>query len=160
MQDLRRRQTLLICLLLALAILGAYWPVIRYDFVNLDDFDYVKENPQVTAGLSWHGVAWAFGTGHSGNWHPLTWLSHMLDAQLYGLNAGGHHATNVLFHIANTLLLFLLFKRMTGELWPSAAVAALFGLHPLHVESVAWISERKDVISTFFFMGALLAYAR
>ena len=118
------------------------------------------ENPAVQAGFTWKTVAWAFTTDCAANWHPLTWLSHMLDVQLFGLNPGGHHLTSLLLHTANTLLLFFLLKQMTGALWRSGFVAALFALHPLHVESVAWVSERKDVLSTFFFLLALLAYAR
>ncbi len=151
---------LLFSLLLGLLLLLAYWPATRCGFVDFDDSDYVTDNPQVQAGLTWGGVAWAFRTSHASNWHPLTWLSHMLDAQLYDLRPAGHHLTNLLFHLANTLLLFLLFNRMTGAPGRSAFVAALFALHPLHVESVAWVSERKDVLSTFFLMLTLLAYAR
>jgi tetratricopeptide (TPR) repeat protein len=146
-------------LLLCLLALLAYWPVMRCGFVNFDDSDYVTENLMVQAGLTLKSVAWAFSTGHAGNWHPLTWLSHMLDAQLYDLRPAGHHLTSLLFHLANTALLFLLCNRMTGALWRSALVAALFALHPAHVESVAWVSERKDVLSAFFFMLTLWAYA-
>jgi protein O-mannosyl-transferase len=148
-----------ICALLVLAIFSAYWPVMGYAFTDFDDPQYVFKNPHVLKGLSWSGVVWAF-THFQVNWHPLTWLSHMLDAQLYGTNAGGHHATSVLFHAANAVLLFLLLKHLTGATWRSAMVAALFGLHPLHVESVAWVAERKDVLSTFFFLLALMAYTR
>lgn len=143
-----------------LGVFAVYWPVFGYGFVACDDDTYVSDNPHVQAGLNWAGVVWAFTTFHAANWHPLTWLSLMLDTQLFGAHAGAYHAGNVLFHAANTVLLFLVLKRMTGALWPSAFVAALFGFHPLHVESVAWISERKDVMGTFFFMLALLAYAR
>jgi protein O-mannosyl-transferase len=151
---------LLLCLLLGLLSLLGYWRIARCDFVAFDDFAYITENPKVQAGLTLDGIAWAFHTGHSGNWHPLTWLSHMLDVQLYGLQPAGHHLTNLCFHLANTVLLFLLFNRMTGALWRSALVAGLFALHPTHVESVAWVSERKDVLSTFFFILTLLAYTR
>jgi len=151
---------LFICIVLTLVTAGIYFPVHRYDFVNYDDADYVVDNVHVRAGLTFDSAKWAFTTGHSGNWHPLTWLSHMIDIQLFGLNAGAHHTVNVLFHIANALLLFLLLDRMTRELWPSAMVAALFAWHPLHVESVAWIAERKDVLSTFLALLALGAYAR
>ena len=151
---------LLFSLLLGLLLVLAYWPATRCGFVDFDDSDYVTDNPQVQAGLTWGGVAWAFRTSHASNWHPLTWLSHMLDAQLYDLRPAGHHLTSLLFHLANTLLLFLLLSRVTGALGRSAFVAALFALHPLHVESVAWVSERKDVLSTFFLMLTLLAYAR
>jgi Flp pilus assembly protein TadD len=154
------RLTLLICLFLAAATLAAFWPVIHYDFVNCDDQAYVYENPALQMGLSWQGLVWAFTTGYAGNWHPLTWLSHILDVKWFGLNAGWHHLTSLLLHVANTLLLFMVLKRMTGALWRSAIVAALFALHPLHVESVAWIAERKDVLSGFFFMLTLWAYCR
>jgi tetratricopeptide (TPR) repeat protein len=148
-----------ICAVLVLGITATYWAVFSYGFIDYDDPEYVWQNPQVLAGLSWPGTVWAFTTIHASNWHPLTWLSHMLDVQLYGMHAGGHHATNVLFHAANTVLLFLLLKRLTSATWRSAFVAALFAFHPLHVESVAWIAERKDVLSTFFFLLTLLAYA-
>ena len=150
----------LIGLLLALVTLLVYLPVCRCNFLVYDDSDYVTENPVVQNGLTWAGVAWAFTAWHAGNWHPLTWLSHMLDCQLFGLNPGPQHLVNVLFHAANVVLLFALWLRLTRALWPSAFVAALFAWHPLHVESVAWISERKDVLSTFFALLTLLAYAR
>ena len=134
-------------LLLALITLLAYWPVARNSFVSYDDNDYVTENHIVQKGLTWPGVKWAFTTGYACNWHPVTWLSHMLDCEWFGLNAGAHHSVNLLFHAANAVLLFLLLLRLTQELWPSAFVAALFAWHPLHVESVAWISERKDVLA-------------
>src|SRR5208337_850338 len=140
------------------AALLAYIQVKDYDFITFDDLSYVVENPMVRAGLTWPGVKWAFSAVHSYNWHPLTWLSHMLDCQFYGTRPGGHHLTNVFFHLANTILLFLFFSRVTGALWPSALVAALFALHPLHVESVAWVSERKDVLSTFFWLATMWAY--
>jgi len=146
--------------LLILGVAAVYWPVVGYGFVDYDDPEYVSLNPHVMAGLSWPGVVWAFTTFYAANWHPLTWLSYMLDAQLWGSQAGVYHATNVLFHAANTVLLFLLLKRMTNAMWRSAFVAALFALHPLHVESVAWVTERKDVLSTFFFMLTLLAYTQ
>jgi tetratricopeptide (TPR) repeat protein len=150
----------LICLALALVTTALYWPIIHHNFVNFDDDDYITNNSHVQAGLTWAGVIWAFQTGAAANWHPLTWLSHMLDCQLYGLNPGGHHSTNLLFHVANTLLLFLWLRQLTGALWRSAFVAALFAWHPLHVESVAWAAERKDVLSAFFWMLALIAYTR
>jgi tetratricopeptide (TPR) repeat protein len=151
---------LLPVLFLIVATLVVFWPLGNHEFINLDDDVYVYDNPQVKAGLTLKGVIWAFTTTHTGNWHPLTWLSHMLDCQLYGLNSGWHHLTSLFFHIANTLLLFWVLKRMTGRLWPSGFVAALFALHPLHVESVAWVAERKDVLSTFFWMLTLWAYLR
>jgi tetratricopeptide (TPR) repeat protein len=149
-----------LCWLLALATLAVFLPVARQGFVNYDDSDYVSENPHVQSGLKWENIIWAFKTGHASNWHPVTWLSHMLDCQLFGQKAGPQHLISVGFHIANTLLLFVLLRRMTGALWRSALVAALFALHPLHVESVAWISERKDVLSAFFFLLTLWAYVR
>ena len=148
--------------LLSLALvainLAVYAPVRYFDFVSWDDPIYVGENPEVLSGLSWPGLLWAFTTGHAPYWHPLTWLSHMLDIQIYGLNAGGHHFTSVFIHIANTLLLFGLIHRMTGALGRSAFVAGLFAVHPLHVESVAWVAERKDVLSTLFWVLTLWAY--
>jgi protein O-mannosyl-transferase len=154
------RLTLLSCLFLVATTLAVFWPVIHYDFVNCDDQAYVYENPALQAGLSWQGLTWAFTTGYAVNWHPLTWLSHLLDVNWFGLNAGWHHLTSLLLHTTNALLLFLVLKRMTAALWPSMFVAALFALHPLHVESVAWIAERKDVLSAFFFFLTLWAYAR
>ena len=163
----------LICLALALVTTALYLPVAHHDFVNFDDDDYITNNSHVQVGLTWAGVIWAFQTGAAANWHPLTWLSHMLDCQLYGLNPGGHHSTNLIFHVVNTLLLFLWLRQLTGlrpnggaaspqagTLWRSAFVAALFAWHPLHVESVAWAAERKDVLSTFFWMLTLIAYTR
>jgi tetratricopeptide (TPR) repeat protein len=147
-------------LLLALVTLLVYLPVAGHGFSIFDDDDYVSQNHIVQNGLTWSGVKWAFTSWYASNWHPVTWLSHMLDCELFGLNAGAHHLVNVLFHTANAVLLFLLLLRLTRELWPSAYVAALFAWHPLHVESVAWISERKDVLSTFFALLTLLAYVR
>jgi tetratricopeptide (TPR) repeat protein len=126
----------------------------------LDDGEYVTHNLHVASGLKWKNIEWAFQDIHLGNWHPLTWISHMADAQIYQLWAGGHHLTNLLFHAANTVLLFLLFERLTSAFWRSVAIAALFALHPIHVESVAWIAERKDVLSTFFGLLALMAYVK
>ena len=140
--------------------LAAFWPVRHFPFINYDDPLYVTENPVVQGGLSAQGLAWAFRTGYAANWHPLTWLSHMLDCQLFGLAAGSHHLMSLALHVANALLLFSVLRRMTGALWPSGAVAALFALHPLHVESVAWVAARKDVLSTFFWMLTLWAYVR
>ncbi|MHC4720180.1 MAG: tetratricopeptide repeat protein, partial [Planctomycetota bacterium] len=135
-----------ICAVLALATIITYEPIRQNDFVNYDDDEYVTENPQVTAGITRESLIWAFTTPHVANWHPLTSLSHMLDCQLFGLNAFRHHLVNLLFHIVNTLLLFWVLQRMTGAVWASAFVAAAFALHPLHVESVAWVAERKDVL--------------
>src|SRR5208283_586518 len=144
---------------LALVTLIVYLPVLHHGFVEYDDQQYVTDNPRVQAGLTWTGLAWAFGF-HAGNWHPLAWLSHMLDCQLYGAWAGGHHLTSLLLHVASTLLLFYVLNRMTGAVWRSAAVAALFAWHPLHVESVAWVAERKDVLCAFFWMLTLCLYVR
>jgi hypothetical protein len=148
------------CLALALGTLALYWPVTHFPFINFDDDEYVADNPVTQAGLTWHGLVWAFNGIHVGNWHPASWLSHMIDCQLFGVNAGGHHLVNVLFHITNTLLLFAFLRSTTGFEWRSAFVAALFAWHPLHVESVAWVSERKDVLSTFFWLLTIIAYAR
>ena len=142
----------LIYLVLALATIFAFEPVRHNDFLNYDDDEYVTDNPYVNGGITLESVLWAFTTTHTGNWHPLTWLSHMLDCQLFGLNPHWHHLTSLLFHIANTLLLFWVLKGMTGALWASGFVAAAFALHPLHVESVAWVAERKDVLSTLFWI--------
>ncbi len=150
---------LLLCLLLAVACLAVYSQVRHFDFITFDDDMYVTNNPMVRAGLTWPGVKWALSAFHSSNWHPLTWLSHMLDCQIFGLHPGGHHLVNVAWHLANTILLFLFLARFTRALWPSAMVAALFALHPMHVESVAWVAERKDVLSTFFWLATLWAYA-
>jgi protein O-mannosyl-transferase len=156
----KRPAILAVCSLLSLVTLVCYWPVTTHSFVGLDDHQYICDNPEVKAGVTWSGILWAFRSGYASNWHPLTWISHMGDCQLYGLNPAGHHLTNLLFHTINTLLLFLLLQRMTGSLWRSACVAALFAWHPLHVESVAWASERKDVLSTLFFLLTLWAYVR
>src|ERR1039458_8832321 len=154
------RREAIICLGLAAITVALYWPVHRHDFINFDDRDYVTENPTVRAGITWPGVRWAFGGSHASNWHPLTWLSHMLDCQVFGLKPGAHHLVSLGFHIANTLLLFLALNQMTRAAWRSALVAALFAWHPLHVESVSWVAERKDVLSAFFFMLTLWAYGR
>ncbi len=156
-----RRQRLVVaavCAALVLACFAVYGRTLSHAFVNFDDNLYVTENPQVQAGLHLQSAAWAFTTDKALYFHPLTWMSHMLDCSLYGLHPWGHHLTNLLFHSAASVLLFLALRLMTGALWPSAAVAALFAVHPLHVESVAWIAERKDVLSAFFWMLALGAY--
>jgi hypothetical protein len=150
----------LVCLLLGLITLLAYLPVYSFEFSFYDDTDYVTGNKMVQAGLSWSGIKWAFTSFHASNWHPVTWLSHMLDCQLFGLNAGAQHLVNVLFHAANAVLLLLFLYRTTRLLWPAAFAAAAFAWHPLRVESVAWIAERKDVLSTFFGLLALGFYAR
>ena len=144
-----------ICLFLIVATLLVYGQLPSHDFIDFDDGAYVIENPYVSSGFTKEGLIWAFDVG---NWHPLTWLSHMLDCELFGLNAGWHHLINLLFHIANTLLLFLALGRMTGDLWRSGIVAVLFALHPLNVESVAWVSERKNTLSTFFWMLTIWSY--
>ncbi|MGA2243598.1 MAG: tetratricopeptide repeat protein [Verrucomicrobiota bacterium] len=157
---LARHRVLIACLGLVLATAGLYWPVTHHDFINVDDPRFVTENSQVQAGLTWSGAVWALHSVYTESWQPVTWLSHMLDCQLWGLNAGGHHLTSLLFHLANTVLVFLWLRQITQAFWRSACVAALFALHPLHVESVAWICERKDVLSAFFWLLALLAYTR
>ena len=144
-------------LLVATAI--AFAPIRHNAFVNYDDYAYVAGNPNVTAGLTWNGFVWAWTTFQVGNWHPLTMLSHMLDCQLFGVSAAAHHLVSVGWHLLNTLLVFGVLARMTGRPWRSAFVAGLFALHPLHVESVAWVSERKDLLSTFFSLLAIGAYA-
>jgi tetratricopeptide (TPR) repeat protein len=149
----------LICVLLALAVSACYLPSLRNDFINFDDPLYVSANPHVQTGLTDENVQWAFSTLRAGFWHPLTWISLMLDQELLGAGAFGYHLTSLVFHVANTILLFVLFWRLTGASWRSGLLAALFGLHPLHVESVAWVSERKDVLSTFFWLLSLAAYA-
>jgi len=156
----KKTPVLLAYLLLVIATVIAYAPIRHNDFTSYDDDDYITNNPNVQVGLTRQSVIWAFTTSHEANWHPITWLSHMLDCQLFGLEPLGHHLTNLFFHIANTLLVLCVLKKMTGAIWPSAFVAAAFALHPLHVESVAWASERKDVLSTFFWMLTMAAYVR
>jgi protein O-mannosyl-transferase len=146
--------------LLVLITVAVYLPVWQCAFLTFDDPDYVTDNRMVRAGLTSAGMKSAFTTTHAFNWHPLTWVSHMTDCQLFGLRPGAHHLANVLFHAVNAALLFLLLLRVTAAMWPAAFVAAMFALHPLHVESVAWVSERKDVLSTFFGLLAMAAYAR
>ena len=152
-----QKKNLIVYIVLAVVTLAVYWQVNQYDFI-IEDNVYVIENSHIQSGITLEGVRWAFSTTYAEFWHPLTWLSLMFDYQLYGLNAGGYHVTNLVVHILSTLLLFWLFNRMTGAIWKSAFVAALFALHPLHVESVAWISERKDVLSAFFWMLTLCLY--
>ena len=139
-----------LALLLALATIALYWPATHHDFINYDDGSYVTSNVHVQNGLTLENLKWAFSNPVSGNWHPVTMLSHMLDCQLFGLKPWGHHLTSLLLHALNTALVFLLLRAMTGAVWRSLLVAALFGAHPLHVESVAWVAERKDVLSAFF----------
>ncbi len=154
------RSEVWVCLLLVIVTLSVYWQVRHYDFNSFDDNLYVYDNLHIRSGMTQENLVWSFTFQEKDKnyWHPLTWLSHMLDVELYGLDPGRHHLTNVLFHIVNTLLLFIALNWMTGAIWRSAVVAALFGLHPLNVESVAWIAERKNVLSTFFWMLTLLAY--
>ena len=148
--------------LLGAAIFGLSLLVYRaaagFGFVNVDDQTYVTANTVVQKGLTWEGLEWAFTSMEGSNWHPLTWLSHMADVSLFGLDAGKHHLVSILIHAVNSVLLFAWLRRATGSLWRSALVGALFAVHPLHVESVAWISERKDVLSTFFWLVAMFAY--
>jgi tetratricopeptide (TPR) repeat protein len=153
-----RRRSVVVCLVLAAITFAVFGQTVWQQFVNFDDGEYVANNPLVAQGLSAQGVAWAWTGFHCANWHPLTWLSHMLDCQLYGLHPGGHHLTNVLLHAATAIMLFLTLRQMTGALWRSAFVAAVFAIHPLRAESVAWVSERKDVLSGLFFMLTLWAY--
>ena len=149
---------LAICIALSITTIAVFWQVGNHEFISFDDNDYVTENRYVQDGLTLKGIIWAFSEPHAHNWHPLTWLSHMLDCQLFGLKPGRHHLVNLFFHVVNTLLLFLILRRMTKGLWQSAFVAAVFAIHPLHVESVAWVAERKDVLSTFFWMLTMGAY--
>jgi Tfp pilus assembly protein PilF len=155
-----RRAVLFTCLLIGLAILVVYSQAFDYGFVSFDDGTYVSQNPMIKGGLSFESVAWAFTTFYASNWHPLTWISYMLDVELFGLNAGAEHAINVFLHLGSSILLVLALERMTKQWWRCALVAGIFALHPLHVESVAWIAERKDVLSTFFQMLTLWLYVR
>src|SRR5271157_2776823 len=148
-----------LALLLIVATIALYFPVKHYSFITFDDRDYVTRNYQIQSGLDWDTVQWSFTTFYSSNWHPLTWISHTLDYQLFRLNAAGHHETNILFHALNAGLLFWVLWRATGYAGRSFMVAALFALHPINVESVAWIAERKNVLSMFFFLLALAAYS-
>ena len=153
-------RTVLVYSVIIFATLSAYLSVKDFDFVCFDDETYVVHNPSVQGGLTVKNILWSLTATEAANWHPLTWISHMTDIQIFGLNAGGHHLTSVGFHVLNTVLLLVWLNTMTGEFWKSSFVAALFALHPLHVESVAWIAERKDVLSTFFCFLALLSYTR
>ncbi len=149
-----------LAILLVLATVALYYPANGHPFVNFDDNLYVTENTHVTAGLNWQTVKWAFSTFDQGNWHPVTWLSHAADCQLYGLNPAGHHETNLVLHVFNVVLLFWVLEQATGSVGRSAMVAALFALHPINVETVVWISERKNLLSMSFFLLALGAYRR
>src|ERR1700692_3377448 len=155
-----QRRTLLLCLLSIAVVMAFYSPVAHNGFLNYDDDQYITNNPHVKAGLTWATVKWAFTSYDQANWHPLTWLSHALDCQLFGLNPAGPHLVNVSLHAANAVLLFLLLVGGTGFRWRSLMVAALFALHPINVESVAWAAERKNVLSMLFFLLALHAYVR
>ena len=154
------RTEIAIATALAIVTLAIYAQVVGHQFITLDDPTYIQENPMVNRGITGAGLAWAFTTFHATNWHPLTWISHLIDCQLFGMNAGRHLLVNALIHATNTLLVFWFLLRTTHARWPSALVAALFALHPLHVESVAWVSERKDTLSTFFGLLSLIAYVR
>jgi len=154
------RPDLLILLGLTVMTFASYAQVIGHQFITLDDPTYIQGNSMVNRGLTRAGIAWAFTTFYAANWHPLTWISHMIDCQLFGTNAGRHLLVNALIHVANTLLVFWFLLRATHARWPSALIAALFALHPLHVESVAWASERKDTLSTLFGLLSLIAYVR
>ena len=148
-----RCTVLAVCCLLAMAVAVVFGQTVRHDFINFDDNVYVYDNPPIADGVTAGAIAWSFTSFHASNWHPLTWLSHALDCQLYGPHQPGwHHFTNVVLHAAVAILLFLVLWQMTGNLWPSAFVAAVFAVHPLRVESVAWVAERKDLLSGLFFM--------
>ena len=149
---------LLIYLVIIYATINAYIGVTHFDFTNYDDDQYVTQNVHVQKGLTLNNIRWAFTSTEAANWHPLTWISHMMDVQLFGLNPGGHHFSNLVLHVLNAILLLMLLTKMTGEIWKSAFVAVVFALHPLHVQSVAWVAERKDVLSAFFFLLTLWAY--
>jgi hypothetical protein len=154
----RGKQIAILCFFLAAVTLTAFWQVTQCEFTNYDDPSYVTENSHIQGGVTTEGIEWALVTGYASNWHPLTWIFHMLDVQFFGLDPYRHHLVNLIFHIATTLMLFLVLHQMTKALWQSAFVAALFALHPLHVESVAWVSERKDVLFAFFWMLVMGAY--
>jgi hypothetical protein len=154
----KNKQDLMICIFLTVATVVAFWQVNKCAFFIFDDPNYVTQNPHTQKGITMSNIQWALTAGDVSNWHPLTWMSHMLDVQLFGMQPRWHHVTNLLFHVANTLLLFFVLQRMTKARWESAFVAALFALHPLHVESVAWVGERKDVLSAFFWILTMGAY--
>ena len=155
---INQKKSIIVIGTLIILIMGVYWPVQHYGFIYFDDDVYITQNSHVQSGITMDGLCWAFSTKYFGLWNPMTWLSFMFDYQLYGFNAGGYHWTNVILHIFNAILLFFLFRNMTGALWRSAFVAALFAIHPINVESVVWISERKNVLSTFFWMTTMLCY--
>lgn len=153
-----RRLPIVFGILLSIAVFAVFSPLLQSEFINFDDPHYIHDNPRVRGGLTWPNVKWALTASHISNWHPLTWMSHMADCEIFGMRAGGHHFTSILWHALNSLLLFACLRRMTGAFWRSALVAWLFALHPLHVESVAWVAERKDVLSTFFGLLSLWFY--
>ncbi len=160
MSTSRERHVVILCLVLVAATLAFYNPIIQNQFIDFDDSSYIVKNPWIQTGLNWDAVKWSFTTFREGNWHPLTWLSHVLDYRIFRLNPAGHHYANLLLHVANAALLFLLLRRATGSTWRSLVVGALFALHPVNVESVAWAAERKNVLSMLFFLLALLVYDR
>lgn len=151
-------KNLIVALGLTILTLAIYAQVVSFDFINIDDDPYIIDNPYVSRGVNLTNFKWALTAFHSSNWHPLTWISHQIDSNMFGLSAGGHHAVNVAFHIANSILLFFLIKRLTGAFWKSAIVAAIFAVHPAHVESVAWVAERKDVLSTLLWIATTWFY--
>ena len=158
LNSIEKRSAILVILALIILCLVIYWPVQNYEFINFDDNVYVTENSHIQSGFTLDGFCWAFSTKYFDLWTPLVYLSYMFDYQLFGFNAGGYHWTNVIIHIFNTILLFFLFRNLTGAVWRSAFVAALFAIHPINVESVVWIAERKNVLSTFFWMLTMLFY--
>jgi len=158
--DSRKCLYLLLCAGLVLAAIIVYWPARNYDFVNYDDGVYVFDNPHIKAGINWQSVKWALTTSYFSYWHPLTWLSHTLDWQLFEGRPGPMHLVNVFLHAVSSLMLFVVLNRMTKRMWLSIFIAGLFTLHPLNVESVAWITERKNVLSTFFWFLTMFAYTR
>ena len=156
----KQNAELIVFSVLILLVLVIYAQTVGFAFINLDDNLYVFDNPTIQKGLNWDNVKWAFSDFRIANWHPLTMLSHALDVQIFGLNPGGHHATNIVFHLINSILAFVIFRKMTGSFWKSTIVAAFFAIHPAHIESVAWVSERKDVLSTMFWLLTMFAYFR
>ena len=158
--SMHQKYSILVVLMLIILTLGVYWPVQDYKFIGFDDSVYIIGDSHVQYGITKEGVCWAFTTKYFGLWNPLTWLSLMVDYQFFRFNAGGYHWTNVILHVLNSILLFLLFRNCTGAIWRSAFVAALFAVHPINVESVVWIAERKNVLSTFFWMLTMLFYVR
>jgi protein O-mannosyl-transferase len=158
--NIKRYRSLLVCVAMTIAVVIVYWQVFNNGFIDFDDPLYVTGNTSIQSGLTWQSIKWAFTTNNAYNWHPLTWLSHTIDCSIFGLDPAGHHFTSLLLHIANTILLFFVLMLSTGNFWPAVFAASLFALHPLHVESVAWASERKDVLSTFFWLLTMLFYIR